>query len=480
MFRPLQLRIDNASGGGGAIRLPLYAKSPARLALLIGNQSYTDKVGPLKNPHNDVDIVAASLKKLGFKVQVLKDASYRKMDIALRRHVDRIRRAGDGAISFFYYSGHGVANPETKRNFLLPVDVTEADDANIWYEAFQQNEIINRLVKDADNAIHYVIFDACRDELNLTGPRSKSLGQNKGFVAVDDTSGILIAYATAPGRTASDGGGKGGPYANALAVELLKPGIEAVTMFRNVQIKVKQSIGQDPWLSFPALPPVYLAGENAIAEKPPSARALPPSFAEQTEIAYWNSVKDSDDPALLRSYLEQFPNGAFAGLARLLADRLEVRQRQKKLALAKPVEPAGVANKTTGTVAAPAAAKYKDLAIRAQVALKNLGCYAGRIDGDFGARSRRALARALGLNPANATISSAALKKLLKIKISPCRNAPSSVSTNQVPSHGRRVPSRSRNVPTRERCEEYKFCKMTCAQKAGTCEACNFRLRHKC
>ena len=34
--------------------------TPARIALLIGNQAYVDKVGALKNPHQDVARVAAS------------------------------------------------------------------------------------------------------------------------------------------------------------------------------------------------------------------------------------------------------------------------------------------------------------------------------------------------------------------------------------------------------------------------------------
>jgi Caspase domain len=54
----------------------LSAQEPPRLALLIGNQGYTKKVGPLKNPHNDVGLVAASLTRIGFKVTVLKDASH--------------------------------------------------------------------------------------------------------------------------------------------------------------------------------------------------------------------------------------------------------------------------------------------------------------------------------------------------------------------------------------------------------------------
>ncbi|MGO9986518.1 MAG: SUMF1/EgtB/PvdO family nonheme iron enzyme [Rhodomicrobium sp.] len=40
----------------------------ARLALLIGNQNYADKVGPLKNPHSDVALIESALQRLGFTV----------------------------------------------------------------------------------------------------------------------------------------------------------------------------------------------------------------------------------------------------------------------------------------------------------------------------------------------------------------------------------------------------------------------------
>ncbi|MGO9545295.1 MAG: caspase family protein [Rhodomicrobium sp.] len=67
------------------------AAEPARLALLIGNQSYAEKVGALKNPRDDVALVRASLEKLGFKVTVLTDADYRNMDVALERYVCELR-----------------------------------------------------------------------------------------------------------------------------------------------------------------------------------------------------------------------------------------------------------------------------------------------------------------------------------------------------------------------------------------------------
>jgi uncharacterized caspase-like protein len=245
------------------------AETAKKFALLIGNQAYTNAVGPLENPHNDIRLVGDALRRVGFDVVEVKDAGYRRMDTEVKRHVMKVRRAGTNAISFIYYSGHGIANPDTKANYLVPTDVTSADSDDLWLHSFEQSQIIDRLRRRAPNATHYVVFDACRNELNLTGSAAsgfKSLGSQKGFQPIQNTSGILIAYATAPGQTASDAGVGGGAYAKALAAELQRPGVEAVTMFRRVQLRVKRAIGQDPWLSIPTLPEVFLAGRHVSAD----------------------------------------------------------------------------------------------------------------------------------------------------------------------------------------------------------------------
>ena len=63
--------------------------------------------------------------------------------------------------------------------------------------------------------------------------------------------GSLIAYATAPGNTASDGNGKNGTYTGALLNEMDKENITILEMFQNVRAKViKASNGkQTPWES---------------------------------------------------------------------------------------------------------------------------------------------------------------------------------------------------------------------------------------
>jgi hypothetical protein len=44
-----------------------------------------------------------------------------------------------------------------------------------------------------------------------------------GFVPVGQQSGVLVAFATEPGKTASDIGQGSRPYAAALAAELVTP-----------------------------------------------------------------------------------------------------------------------------------------------------------------------------------------------------------------------------------------------------------------
>jgi uncharacterized caspase-like protein len=99
------------------------AQAEKHIALLIGNQAYNLKVGPLKNPRNDVALVGAALRSLGFLVTEVRDADYRTMDAAIKRHAATVRREGQGTVSLLYYSGHGAADTDTKINYLIPVDV---------------------------------------------------------------------------------------------------------------------------------------------------------------------------------------------------------------------------------------------------------------------------------------------------------------------------------------------------------------------
>ncbi len=46
------------------------------------------------------------------------------------------------------------------------------------------------------------------------------------------------------------------------------------------------------------------------------------------EITFWNSVKDSRNPAEISAYLDKYPNGTFAALARIRLDALKQKAVQ--------------------------------------------------------------------------------------------------------------------------------------------------------
>jgi class 3 adenylate cyclase len=62
------------------------------------------------------------------------------------------------------------------------------------------------------------------------------------------------------------------------------------------------------------------ASDNLAPVEPPPARILSPAEQHgddpaEFELAFWETIKDTKDPAELTAYLEQYPEGAFAALA---------------------------------------------------------------------------------------------------------------------------------------------------------------------
>jgi len=71
-----------------------------------------------------------------------------------------------------------------------------------------------------------------------------------------------------------------------------------------------------------ALPaPQEAAGDPTILRTVPAAVPAPPG-TKATELEFWRSIKDGDDPADFDLYVQQFPSGIYAALARRKSARL--------------------------------------------------------------------------------------------------------------------------------------------------------------
>jgi uncharacterized caspase-like protein len=152
------------------------AHAPKRIAVLIGNRAYDASVGVLRNPHNDIAVVGAALAKQGFDVlPPIKDARRSAILSGVRELVRKLDSAGAGAIGLLYYSGHGAAERDTNINYLIPVDAREPGTSSFWDESVKLDDIL-KLLDGARAAAKFVIFDACRNELQLpTKDTSKGL-----------------------------------------------------------------------------------------------------------------------------------------------------------------------------------------------------------------------------------------------------------------------------------------------------------------
>jgi len=153
-----------------------------RLALLIGNQSYSVEIGGLSNPFNDVALLERALKSVGFEVTIVRDVGLASLYQAVNGYARRVQAAGPSAVGFFYYSGHGAADAGT--NYLIPVDVKTSETGELWDQSLRLTEITHKLKAEAGNATHFVVFDASRNNLKLRQVGSRALVQSKGFVLV--------------------------------------------------------------------------------------------------------------------------------------------------------------------------------------------------------------------------------------------------------------------------------------------------------
>ncbi|MEZ5842773.1 MAG: caspase family protein [Hyphomicrobiaceae bacterium] len=314
--------------------LPAVAQAPARHALLIGNQAYSREVGTLKNPANDVALIAGALEKIGFKRENIRRVTDADRVTILREidaYGDRLAAAGADAIGFFYYSGHGVANERDQRNYLIPIEVKQLDSA-VWYSGVPLDDIIAKLAAQAREASQFVLFDACRNLLNVPSRGSK------GFVPVASRRGMLIGFSTDPGQTASDLGAGSGPYAAALAAELVKPGQDHLGLFQNVKEQVYRTTKvQVPWERNRLLSRVYLAGQAAVAA-PPSASQAPPISVSRAEIAaFCREIATNPSAAIVGSLRDASKGTPMAGCAEA---RLAELKRQRVASAAPAPTPA--------------------------------------------------------------------------------------------------------------------------------------------
>jgi uncharacterized caspase-like protein len=214
-------------------------ESEKRYALVIGNKSY--RVGPLQNAVNDANDLAELIAQRNFKVTKIVDGTKLEIKNAIREFSEQIAAGGVG---LFYYSGHGVQLDG--ENYLVPIDASLEYKEEVPENCISVSSIL-RFMETSNNRLNIIILDACRN----SPFKSFSRSGEQGMVRVEAPSGSIVAYSTAPGKTASDGNGRNGLYTSKLLKYLNVPGMKIEDVFKQVRIEVtkESNNAQSPWES---------------------------------------------------------------------------------------------------------------------------------------------------------------------------------------------------------------------------------------
>ena len=197
---------------------------------MIGNSTYQN-VAALPNPVNDANDIAASLKRLGFNVRMLTNATFDDMRRAL---ISFGREARGSEFAVAYFAGHGME--VGGENWLIPVDAQLSTDLDVANETIGL-QALTRAVSSTTK-LGLIILDACRHnpfapKMQRGGALSRAV--ERGFARVEPNDNVLVAFAARDGTTASDGTGRNSPFTGSLLRNIETPGLEVAFLFRTVR-----------------------------------------------------------------------------------------------------------------------------------------------------------------------------------------------------------------------------------------------------
>ncbi len=260
----------------GAVLMSSSVFAQDKVALVIGNSKYKDL--PLKNPVNDAKDMKAMLEKAGFTVIYADDADIDEMDEATDKFIDSLDR---DSLSLFYYSGHGLQVNGV--NYLLPINANiKTDNADqlatsLKRGAYSTNDLLSRL-EGVKNPTNIVILDACRNNPLEKPSEAKGLYVSKGLGIEEASDSFLVAYATAPGRVATDDQkSKNSLYTKYLKQYLFEPGLTIESALKKVSKSVKkENPSQVPWYNNSIDEELCLGGCTSPVVKPTPVVTNPP------------------------------------------------------------------------------------------------------------------------------------------------------------------------------------------------------------
>jgi hypothetical protein len=160
------------------------ATKASRVALVIGNGHYPDAAEPLAQPINDARALTEALRRDGFDVDVVEDASRDDMARAVERMKAKIR---PDSVAMLFFGGYGVQ--VGRESFMVPVDATIWKETDVRRQGVSIEQVLD-VMKEQGARARLVVIDASRR--NPYERRFRSFSHGLAPIAAPDNALVLF------------------------------------------------------------------------------------------------------------------------------------------------------------------------------------------------------------------------------------------------------------------------------------------------
>jgi uncharacterized caspase-like protein len=255
----LNMRALDAAKAVAADEANAVAGRPSRIALVIGNGHYPDANAPMTQPINDARALTASLRRDGFDVDVVEDATRDDMTRAIARLKSKIK---PDSVVMLFFGGYGIE--AGRESYMIPVDATIWKEADVRRDGVSIESVLEAM-KEQGACAKLVVLDASRR--NPYERRFRTFSHGLAPIAAPDNA--LILTSATPGKVADDSRGQHSVLVTELlnnlnARESERAATAAETVFNNTRVAISRASdgAQVPSVSSSLLEDVRL-GANA-------------------------------------------------------------------------------------------------------------------------------------------------------------------------------------------------------------------------
>ncbi|MBH5372737.1 caspase family protein [Bradyrhizobium glycinis] len=202
----------------------------SRLALVIGNGHYPDASAPLTQSINDARALSSSLRKNGFDVDMVEDATKDDMVRAVSRLKSRITR---DSVVMLFFGGYGVQ--AGRESYMLPVDAVIWKESDVRRHGVSIDGVLD-MMKEQGAKAKLVVLDASRRNPYERRFRSYS----HGLAPISASDNALILTSASPGKVVDDGKGEHSVLVSEFLNNLSKPG-SAESVFNKTRLAISRA-----------------------------------------------------------------------------------------------------------------------------------------------------------------------------------------------------------------------------------------------